>query len=531
MSKTKTIIIVIVSIIVSLLIVGFLSYKHIILNDRKVSEVYDVYLDGELIGTIRSKSKLEKYIDKDQSDLKKQYGVKRVYMPNGIDIQKVMRYDSKLVSEKNIYKLIKTKKSFSIKGYVVTISPKKSEEEAKEETPHEDLALDETGQIQNEDIIIHILKEKDFDEAVKNVLYVFENKDNIGKYVNNKQDKIVTTGSIIDNVYLDQDVTIKEAFISTDELIFTDVNALTKYLLFGDLNSSEDYTVKLGDTIESIAYDHKLNVDEFLIVNPEFTSKNNLLTIGQTVNVALISPIVKIVVEKTEVSDEDKMYETINKEDNTMYIGKTKVETEGENGIQRITAKVQYVNGAEQPAYIINSTVIKEPVNKVVLVGTKSNNYYTGGVPAVTTGIWGWPTISPYKITSPFGYRWGRFHQGIDISGTGFGSPIYAIGEGTVLETNSSCPDQGYYGSSCGSGYGNYVWIKHNENVYVVYSHIAGKVLVSPGQTVSKGQQVGYMANSGSSTGTHLHFGTYYGGTQYGRYGGGKAFNPLELYK
>ena len=84
-------------------------------------------------------------------------------------------------------------------------------------------------------------------------------------------------------------------------------NQLTKYLLFGSLNSKEEYTVKLGDTIESIAYDHKLNVDEFLIVNPEFTSKNNLLTIGQTVNVALISPIVKIVVEKTKEIEEPRV--------------------------------------------------------------------------------------------------------------------------------------------------------------------------------------------------------------------------------
>ena len=39
------------------------------------------------------------------------------------------------------------------------------------------------------------------------------------------------------------------------------------------------------------------------------------------------------------------------------------------------------------------------------------------------------------------------------------------------------------------------------------------------------------MGDSGSSTGTHLHFGTFYGGTQYGRYGGGQMFNPLDLYR
>ena len=96
--------------------------------------------------------------------------------------------------------------------------------------------------------------------------------------------------------------------------------------------------------------------------------------------------------------------------------------------------------------------------------------------------------------------------------------------------TQAGCADYGYYGSSCGQGYGNYVWIRHNDNVYAVYSHLASAVLVSPGQYVSKGQIIGYMGNSGSSTGIHLHFGVYYGGTQYGQYGGGTAFNPFSLY-
>lgn len=532
MNKAKAIMIVIVSLIVSAALIIGLTITHLILNDNKAREVYDVYLDGELIGTIKSKSKLEKYIDSEQSDLKREYGVKKVYIPNGIDIQKVIKYDAKLVSEKKIYKEIKSKKSFSIKGYIVTISPKKQKKESSEDSTTDELELDEGGFSVDEEVSLYILKEKDFDEAVKNVLYVFENEDTITKYVKKKQDKIESTGSIIDNVYIDQDISIKEAFISTDEQIFVNSAELTKYLLFGNMSSKEDYIVKRGDTIESISFDNKLSVKEFLIVNPEFTSKNNLLTIGQTVNVALIQPQVKIVVEKTVVEDMPKKFETVEEKDNTMYIGKTKVKTEGVDGIQRVTSKVQYINGDEQPAYIINATTIKEPVNKVVLVGTKYDSYYSGGgAPAVTTGIWGWPTISPYRITTYFEYRWGSFHQGIDISGCGFGSPIYSIGEGEVLEVTRGCPDHGSgYGDRCGGGYGNSVWIRHDENVYAVYAHLRGSIPVNAGQTVTKGQLIGFMGDSGSSTGTHLHFGTYYGGTQYGRYGGGKAFNPLSLY-
>ena len=533
MNKTKTIMIVIVSLFISILIIAGLSITHILLNDKKVNEVYDVYLDGELIGTIKSKLKLEKYIDSEQTDLKREYGVKKVYIPNGIDIQKAIRYDSKIVSEKKIYKEIKQKKSFSIKGYVVTISPKGSNDK-KDNTDetNENGEIEETGLDQSAEKVIYILHNKDFDKAVKNVLYVFENEENINKYVNKKQEKIETTGSTIDNVYIDQDINIKESFISTDEQIFTDETELTKYLLFGNLNSRQDYTVNRGDTIESIAYNNKLSVEEFLIVNPEFTSKNNLLTIGQTVNVALISPVLRIVVEKTVVEDMPKAFETVNEKDSSMYVGQSKVKVEGQEGVQRVTSKAQYVNGEEQPSYIMNATVIKEPVNKVVLVGTKQNSYYTGGgIPAVTSGVWGWPTISPYKITSPFAYRWGKFHKGIDISGCGFGSPIYSIGEGTVIETNSGCSDNGSYGSSCGAGYGNYVWIRHNENVYAIYAHLRGAITVSTGQTVRKGQLIGYMGNSGSSTGTHLHFGTFYGGTQYGAHGGGQLFNPMDLYR
>ena len=171
MNKAKTISGVIVSILISLAIIACLYIFHIMNNDKKISEVYDVYIDGELVGTIKSKSKLEKYIDSEQSDLKKEYGVKKVYLPTGIDIQKVMKYDTKLISEKEIYKLIKPKKSFSIKGYIVTVSPK--EMKKNEEDSEEELQLDEAGQVQDKEITIFILHEDDFDKAVKNVLYVF----------------------------------------------------------------------------------------------------------------------------------------------------------------------------------------------------------------------------------------------------------------------------------------------------------------------------------------------------------------------
>lgn len=493
-------------------------YQTLKTNDKNPKEIYKVYLDGEYLGAIRSKKALENYIDNEQKALKEEYDVKKVYIPNGIDIKKSITYKGKIMSEKTIYKMIKENKSFTIRGYVVTIS--QNEEEKEDENI-----------VEKDDIKIYLTKKDIFDTAVKKVLNAFVAEEDSTSFANNKQKEIVTTGSIIENIYINQDVNIKEAFISTDEDIYTNVNDLTKYLLFGNNSSEEEYTIRLGDTIETVAFNNKLSTDEFLIVNPEFTSKDNLLIPGQKVNIALISPILEMVVEKEIVEDVDKPYETIEKEDNTLDWGTETVEVEGENGIQRVTEKIKYVNGEIKTAYILpNPEIIKNPVDKVVVKGTK-RSYYGSFTPAVSSGSWGWPTVSPFMISTYFEYRWGSFHDAIDIAGCGFGSPIFAVESGTVLETNSSCADYGGYGNMCGSGYGNYVWIAHPENVYAIYAHLTGNVIVYPGQQVSKGQIIGYMGSSGSSTGTHLHFGTYYGGTKYGTYGGGAAFNPFTLYQ
>lgn len=498
MNKIKSYIPVIISIVISLFIMIFIGIQNDFQSGMK--EVYNVYLDGKLLGSINSKIALENYIDKEQKELKEEYDVNKVYVPNGIDIEKCVTYNPKILSEKQIYEKIKKKKSFTIKGYVVTITDSDGKEKK-----------------------INILKKKLFDDAANRVLRVFVNSKDVDNYKNNTQKEIKDTGSLIENIYIDETVTIKEAFISTDELIFDDVTTLTKYLLFGSLDKDEEYVVQPGDTIETVAFNNKLGVEEFLIVNPEFTSSNNLLSVGQTVSIALIDPIFSIVVEKHVVEDMDKPFETIEKPDSSLYTGTTKVETEGANGVQRVTSKVKYINGDAQPAYITNATIIKEPTNKVVLTGTKSygGGYYGGGgTPAPVSGNWGWPTISPYIVTSEYKYRWGRLHAGIDISGCGFGSPIYAIGSGTVTEVVSGCPGQGYYGSSCGGGYGNVVYVNHGNGMIVKYAHL-NTVTVRAGQTLSRGQVLGTMGNSGSSTGTHLHFEIRING---------RAINPRSLY-
>jgi murein DD-endopeptidase MepM/ murein hydrolase activator NlpD len=101
-----------------------------------------------------------------------------------------------------------------------------------------------------------------------------------------------------------------------------------------------------------------------------------------------------------------------------------------------------------------------------------------------------WPVSGP--VTSPFGYRWGRLHAGIDI-GVPYGTPIHAAASGTVVLA-------GWNG-----GYGNYTCIDHGGGLATCYAH-QSSFAVSTGAQVSQGQVIGYVGNTGHSFGAHLHF-------------------------
>lgn len=455
--------------------------------------VYKVYLDGKEIGNINDKNELEDYINDEQKDLKEKYDVSKVYIPTGVDIQECTTYEKEVLTAKQVHNIIKEEKPFTVKGYKITIKPTSDEED---------------------EIVINVLDKDMFDRSLKAVVEAFVTAEQIENYENDTQPEIETTGSIIEDIYIDQDITIKEDYISTDEEIFTDEKTLTKYLLFGEVKEDQYYTVQEGDTIDSIAYNHKLATAEFLIVNPEFTSANNLLSVGQQVKVGLIAPIVDVVVETHNVIDQESQFKTVEEEDPDMAYGTEEVQQEGQNGVDRLTTKMRTVNGETTNVVIVSSEVITPSVDKVVRVGTKT--YSGGGTAPIMSGSWAWPTISQYYISSYFGYRWGKVHEAIDIAGSGEGSPIYAAGAGTVVtaRTNSG-------------SLGTYVTISHSNGYYTLYGHMSSRT-VSEGQTVAKGQQIGTMGHTGFATGTHLHFGLYYGGLPYRD---GTPLDPLSLYR
>lgn len=475
------------------------------------NSIYKVYLNGESIGLIENKQELLDLIDQEQIEIKNKYKVDKVYPPSGLDIQDVVTYDNDISSAINVYEKIKDKEPFTVSGYEVTITYKDNDDITEGDDAE---ATEKDEEEVKEPVVMNVLKKEDFEEGFYDTIAAFVGSETLEKYSNGTQPEIVETGSKIENVYWNEDIKIKESYLSTEEYIYTNSSDVSKYLLFGTLEEGKKYTVKDGDDISSVAEANNLNVDEFLVANPEFTSANVLLTAGQQVNTALINPVVNIVYEEEKIEDVEVPFETEYQDDDTMYKGNNETIQLGENGETRVTEKIQYINGEIQGLYITSKQELTPAVNKIVKRGTKvsssSGGYEYYDVP-FTNDTWSWPTISPYVITSKYGWRWGKIHAGIDISGCGYNSPIYSIGDGVVVET-------GYHYSM-----GYYVYVAHGNDYYSVYMHMS-KYIVSKGQTLSRGQQLGKMGNSGFSTGTHLHLGIYKGYP----YIGGVAQNPCK---
>jgi murein DD-endopeptidase MepM/ murein hydrolase activator NlpD len=104
-----------------------------------------------------------------------------------------------------------------------------------------------------------------------------------------------------------------------------------------------------------------------------------------------------------------------------------------------------------------------------------------------------WPVPAIRKISSKFGKRWGRHHEGIDIAAP-MGTHFLASKEGKVIYSGNSLPS-----------YGNMIIIDHGSGLHTVYAH-ARKLFVGRGDRVSKGEVIGKVGSTGRSTGPHLHF-------------------------
>lgn len=249
--------------------------------------------------------------------------------------------------------------------------------------------------------------------------------------------------------------------------------------------AQRNYIVKQGDTPYDIAQNNNISLSELVSLNPTITTS---CYPGDTVVLSQSVPFLSVKVSRTENYEEAIPYETVEVQD-AKYLKGTKVETQkGETGVRQVTAKVEYVNGVEVNRTVLNSQVIKEPVERRVTVGTAQPVQAAPGGSIQGNGMFINPCPSGY-VSQEFGHAG---HKGMDIA-SGYGNTIYASAGGTVILAR-------WY-----SGYGKCVMIDHGNGIVTLYGH-ASSLYVSAGQVVGQGDPIAAVGSTGWSTGNHVHF-------------------------
>ena len=201
---------------------------------------------------------------------------------------------------------------------------------------------------------------------------VFAGTENYEKYKNSTQNEIVDTGSRIEDIYVEEDITIKKTNISVGEKIYNDADELSSFLLYGDKKSVKTVYASAGDDILSLTYRNGITIEEFFLSNPSFTNINNLFYDKQPVVIAQTNPQLSVVIEQFTVEDMETDYKVEEKYDSKLNMGVEYVDQKGKKGLERVSQNVKSVNGQISSVVPVSKVTLKKEQNEIILIGTKN---------------------------------------------------------------------------------------------------------------------------------------------------------------
>ncbi len=478
---------------VAIITIGLLATVAILLFDAMYgysfnnnSDAYAVYVDGNNIGTVRSIEKFEEYITYETKRLNGESTVGVIYEPENYEYIQLefIKGDFDISKEQEVYLEFTSSVKFLTDAYSVTVTEDIDNQVLTTEygSNYDNTDIDSFEEV--EDVTFYVSTKEVADVGFDNLLNTFAEipETGIPTNISLSPGEQVTLEYYVKGNIVGEQVKVPYDEIIPDEEVF-------EYLLFSDNEETTKYVVKEGDTIDTIADDFLLNPKEFLIVNPQYSSVNDILAPGEVIEIRVPKPVINIFDVKRIMVESTIYFETTIIVDENRPVGDDDIIlSEGETGLKIIEYEQNYVNGLQiNEAEIINEVIVKPVQNRVIERGGLI-------IPDVGTGSWG--NVIAYGVrTSGYGPRWGGFHSGLDM-GAPVGTNVYAADNGVVVFT-----DRDYIP---GVGYGIYTIVDHQNGYASLYAHLS--VLdVDVGDIVAKGDVLGLSGNTGFSTGPHLH--------------------------
>jgi len=285
------------------------------------------------------------------------------------------------------------------------------------------------------------------------------------------------------SIGFEEEIEVAETYVPTEEI--TDLNTAIS-MVTKDQETNKIYEVVSGDCLSVVAEKNNTTVDKIVSMN-ELLESDSVLQIGDEIVVTVPEPELSVVVTEQTIYEEEYELPVQYVENDSWYTNQEQVVQEGSTGFREVTAKVTLRNGEETNREVVKENVMTEAVPTIIEKGTQEPPTYI-------------KPISGGSMTSKFGQRWGRMHEGIDWS-----CPV-----GTAVK--ASCAGQ-VVSAGWSNGYGYCITIKHSDGKQTRYGHLS-KILVSAGDTVSQGEKIALSGNTGRSTGPHIHFEIIENGSQ-----------------
>lgn len=432
-------------------------------NNSNLTTVYYVYLNDTYIGIVSDKSIIDnvlseklKTMEQSYKDLNLQFGSKIKYVPEQV-------FRSTANNKKTINNL---ENALQLKAEASAI-------------------------IIDGKPVVYLENKNSAQEVIKKIKLQYVTEDQLkeleARGANTTLPPLNENETRLIGIHLSKNVSIEDVKAAPDQLLSID-QAVT-FLQKGTIQEKK-YKVQDGDVLGTVANGHNLKLSELLALNPGLT-EDSILKIDQEVNITVPQPYIEVMIEKEVNQQETIPYQNEITEDSSMPKGENKVIQQGQNGLQKVTYHISEQNGISVKKDILNQEILQQPVNQQVRKGTKV-------IPSRGEGSLGWPAVGGY-ISSNMGYRWGKFHKGIDIARPS-SKTIKAADNGVVVSAGWD------------NAYGNKIVIDHQNGYRTVYAHLSS-LGVRAGQVVAKGSAIGVMGATGDATGVHLHFEVYKNGS------------------
>lgn len=263
---------------------------------------------------------------------------------------------------------------------------------------------------------------------------------------------------------------------------------IAKEKIYGIEEEAVVIEVKKGDNLWNLAKAYDLTVSELEILNPD--ADPHKIFPGDKLVVRPFNPALDVIVEFENTVVEAIPFKNQYKKVNNLFKSQQRTIKKGVEGEKEVSYYITLHNGYQKSLAITKENIIKEPVNALIQIGTRTTAFRGG---RINYGV-----VHGKRISSLYGNRIHpitgrrRFHEGLDIAAS-HGNQVYAYTDGRVVQA-------GWNG-----GYGNCILVDHGNGLKTRYGHLS-KTYVRVGQRVQTGERIGAVGSTGNSTGPHLHF-------------------------